>query len=182
MAAHAMLDQASAWVCRFAALIAPQGQVLDVACGGGRHARYLAERGLNVEAVDRDAGPLAALAKVAGVRTRCADLESGPWPYEGRQFDAIVVTNYLHRPLFPALLRSLAPGGVLIYETFMVGHERLGRPANPDFLLRPAELLEVIDRELTPVAFEQGQVSWPRNAMMQRLCAVNGAGPVILPE
>lgn len=182
MPTHAMLDQASAWICRFAALVPAPGQVLDVACGGGRHARYLAERGLSVEAVDRDAGALAALAKVAGVRTRCADLENGPWPYEGQQFHAVVVTNYLHRPLFPALLRSLLPGGVLIYETFMAGHERFGRPTNPDFLLRPGELLEVIDRELTPVAFEQGQVSWPRAAMMQRLCAVNGTGPVMLPE
>jgi SAM-dependent methyltransferase len=100
----------------------------------------------------------------------------GPWPYAGRQFDAIVVTNYLHRPLLPLLAEALAPGGVLIYETFMVGHERFGRPRNPDFLLRPRELLDAFGPLLAVLAFEEGVVSLPRPACVSRLCAVRAAG------
>jgi hypothetical protein len=102
-----------------------------------------------------------------------ADLEQGPWPFAGRRFAAVVVTNYLHRPLFAALEQSLEAGGVLIYETFMAGNERFGRPSNPAFLLKPAELLSAF-AALTPIAFEQGYVERPKPAMMQRLCALNG--------
>ena len=146
--------------------------MLDVACGNGRHARYFADRGHPVEAVDRDPAMLAALSGVADISTRCADLESGPWPYDGKRFAGIVVTNYLHRPLFSHLLAELAPGGVLIYETFATGNERYGRPSNPDFLLRPGELLEAVRGRLRVVSYEDLQVSEPRPAMIQRICAV----------
>lgn len=165
----------SPWVTRWAGLIPTGGRVLDVAAGEGRHARYLAGLGHPVEAVDRDAEALASAAG-QGIVTRQADLEDGPWPYEGAAFAGIVVCNYLWRPLLPRILEALAPRGVLIYETFAVGNERYGRPSNPDFLLRPGELLEAVRGRLAVVAFEQGFVSRPKPAMVQRLCAVNGAG------
>ncbi len=169
-------DEASPWVLRFAASVPPGARVLDVACGRGRHARLFAAQGCAVDAVDVDAEAGASLAEVRGVRFLRADLEGGPWPYAGRHFDAVVVTNYLHRPLFPLLTDSLAPGGMLIYETFMSGHERFGRPANPDFLLRPRELLDVFGAALAVLAFEEGVVSLPRPARVSRLCAVRAAG------
>jgi SAM-dependent methyltransferase len=162
----------SPWVVRWADRVPAGGRVLDVASGSGRHARYFAERGHPVEAVDRDSELPARLAGVAGVETRVADLENGPWPYEGVPFAGIVVARYLHRPLFPRLLASLATGGVLIYETFAVGNERYGRPTNPDFLLRPGELLEVVRGHLRVVAYEDVIVSEPKPAAVQRLCAV----------
>jgi hypothetical protein len=106
-----------------------------------------------------------------------ADLEGGPWPYHGRAFDGIVVTNFLYRPLLPMLLNALDVNGVLIYETFMVGNERLGKPSNPTFLLRPGELLDVVRRKLTVVAFEQGEIEQPRAAVVQRLCATRRLEP-----
>jgi SAM-dependent methyltransferase len=171
--AHHELEPPSAWVCRFAPLIRAGGRVLDLACGGGRHARYLAGLALQVEAVDRDAEVLSRLAEVAGVTTRIADLEHGPWPYAGQQFDAIVVTNYLHRPLFSHLFPALASGGVLIYETFAAGNECYGRPANPDFLLKPGELLEFARGPLRVIAYEDLYVEAPKPALVQRVCAVN---------
>jgi SAM-dependent methyltransferase len=169
-------EAASPWVLRFAALVPPGAMVLDVACGRGRHARLFAAQGCLVDAVDIDAEAGAALREVAGVRFLRADIEGGDWPYPGRSFDAVVVTNYLHRPLFPLLADALAPGGVLIYETFMAGNERFGKPGNPDFLLRPRELLEVFGSRLAVLAFEEGVVSLPRPARVSRLCAVRGAG------
>jgi SAM-dependent methyltransferase len=103
-----------------------------------------------------------------------ADLESGPWPYAGEHFAAIVVVNYLHRPLFPHLLASLAPDGVLIYETFAAGNERYGWPSNPDFLLQPGELLQVAHGRLEVIAYENLTVEVPRPAVVQRVCALNG--------
>ena len=170
-------DLPSPWVIRFLPLIEPGGSVLDLACGGGRHSRLLAARGHRVEAVDRDAGALAQLAGVDGVATREADLEGGPWPFHGAVFDGIVVTNYLYRPLLPLLFNALEVNGVLIYETFMVGNERFGKPSNPAFLLRPGELLELVRRRLTVVAFEQGEVMEPRPAVVQRLCATRRLEP-----
>ena len=164
----------SAWVRRFAHLIAPGGTVLDLACGSGRHARLLAGLGYRVEAVDRDAAALAAVSGVDRVTARCADLEGGPWPYAGVQFDGIVATNYLHRPLLDDLLGALRPGGVLIYETFALGNEKLGRPSNPEFLLRPHELLQWVQGRLQVVAFEQGLVETPKPAVIQRICALRG--------
>lgn len=164
----------SPWVARFAPLIPAGGQVLDLACGRGRHARYLAGLGYRVEAVDRDAEALASLADIPGISLRQADLEEGGWPYLGRVFDGVVVTNYLYRPLLPQILALLAENGVLIYETFMVGNELLGKPENPAFLLRRGELLDLVKGRLTVAAFEQGRVERPRPAMVQRLCALRG--------
>lgn len=157
----------SDWVVRWAPLLTA-GPVLDLACGAGRHACYFAQRGLEVVAVDREAQD------IPGVRFLQADLEDGsPWPLAGERFAGIVVANYLHRPLFPPLLDALAPGGVLIYETFMLGNERYGKPSNPAFLLRPGELWEAFG-SLQVIAFEQGAAAQPRPAMTQRLCAVRG--------
>ena len=168
MQAHEIVAP-SAWVVRWAPLIT-HGTVLDVACGGGRHARLFLSRGLRVVAVDRE--PRA----IPGARFVQADLEGGnPWPFFGERFEGIVVANYLHRPLYPMLLEALAPGGILIYETFMAGNERFGKPSNPEFLLRPGELLEAF-RTLRIVAFEQGRLFEPKPAMIQRLCAIGAAG------
>jgi SAM-dependent methyltransferase len=166
------VDQPSAWVRRFVPLIRPGGLVLDLAAGSGRHSRLLLESGFTLRAVDRD---VSALGRLAGPRceVRRIDLESGAgWPL-GDGYDGIVVTNYLHRSLLPAIAAALAPDGILIYETFARGNERFGRPRNPDFLLRPGELLEAFTT-LTVVAFEQGEVSVPRPAVVQRLAAVLG--------
>lgn len=167
--------ESSAWVRRFAQLIAPGGAVLDLACGQGRHARYLAGMGYRVEALDRDSAALAGLAGVAGVATRCIDLEASPWACAAASFDGIVVANYLHRPLVPALIQALRPGGVFIYETFAAGNEKLGRPSNPEFLLRPDELLQWVHGHLQVLAFEQGLVGRPKPAVIQRICAVQRA-------
>jgi SAM-dependent methyltransferase len=170
---HHDITAPSAWVARWADRIPAGGRVLDVASGGGRHARFLAARGYPVEAVDRDPAALSGLAGLSGVSTRCADLENGPWPYEDGRFAGVVVVNYLHRPLFPGLLAALAPEGVLIYETFAAGNERYGRPSNPNFLLKPGELLDVVRGRLRVIAFEDLYVSDPKPALVQRLCAIN---------
>ncbi len=164
----------SSWVRRFAPLIPAGGRVLDVACGQGRHARLLAGMGYRVEAVDRDAQMLASLEGTAGIRTRVADLEGGAWPYASACFEGVIATCYLHRPRFDALIDALTPGGVLIYETFMVGNEVFGKPSNPDFLLQRDELLERVRPRLTVIAFEQGRVESPKTALMQRICAIFG--------
>jgi SAM-dependent methyltransferase len=177
MAAHAPLAAPSPWVLRFAPLI-PAGEVLDLACGSGRHVRLLAAAGHPVLAVDRDPEALAACA-APGVTTELQDLEGGaPWPYAGREFAGIVVTNYLHRPLFGALFTALAPGGLLIYETFAAGNGLYGRPSSPDFLLQPGELLEQARRfgsGMRVVAYEDGYVSQPKPAMIQRICVARPA-------
>jgi SAM-dependent methyltransferase len=154
-------------VVRWAPLIT-RGPVLDVACGAGRHATLFKDKGFDVIAVDREPQ------SIPGVSFIQADLEDGsPWPFAGQRFGGIVVTNYLHRALFPTLLSSLAEDGVLIYGTFMSGNEKHGKPSNPSFLLRPGELLQAF-AALTPVAFEQGTVETPKTAVIQRLCAVRG--------
>jgi SAM-dependent methyltransferase len=155
----------SPWVVRWGSLI-ERGDVLDVACGSGRHSKWFVERGMSVVAVDRV--PQA----IPGARFVQADLETGQgWPFPVKKFAGIVVTNYLHRPLFADLRASLAPDGVLIYETFMLGNERYGRPSNPSFLLRAGELLAAF-ADLTVLAFEQGRVESPKTAVIQRLCAI----------
>ncbi|MFZ6644548.1 class I SAM-dependent methyltransferase [Undibacterium sp. TJN25] len=173
---------ASAWVRRFAGLIPAGGRVLDLACGAGRHSRLLHAAGLDVLAVDRDTDSLAALA-AQGIATLHLDLESGPqgfdWPFEAQSLAAVVVTNYLHRPLFPSMLNSLQAGGVLIYETFAVGNAAFGRPANPDFLLADAELLRQMQSNpgvgMHIVSYEQGYAAHPKPAMVQRICARRAA-------
>ena len=165
------IDSPSPWVRRWAHLIRPGGRVLDVACGHGRHVRYLSSLGLAVVGVDRDEAALAALGGTGGTRILVADIEAGPWPCAPGEFDGVVVTNYLHRPLFPDLVGALRSGGVLIYETFALGNERYGRPGNPDFLLRPNELLSRVE-PLNVIAFEQGLVTAPKTAVIQRICAV----------
>lgn len=159
----------SPWIVRWAGLVRPGGEVLDLACGGGRHARYLARLGFEVEAVDRD--PALFPDPPAGVRVLGADLEAGPWPFEGRAFDAIVVANYLYRPLLATLVASLEPGGILLYETFARGNERFGKPSNPAFLLEPGELLEAVRGRLRVLAYEDLTVESPRPAAIQRICA-----------
>lgn len=172
---NAVTDAApSPWVQRWAHLVAPTGRVLDVACGRGRHALYFAKRGCSVTAVDRDVGALSSLPG-AGIVTLAADLEAATWPLPGLAFDAVIVTNYLWRPLWPVLLQSVAIGGVLICETFALGQASFGRPTNPAFLLRPGELLEVC-RELHVVAYEDGVLDAPPRRV-QRIAAVRTPSP-----
>ena len=154
----------SPWVVRWAPQV-KRGPVLDLACGEGRHSRFFRSLGFDVVAVDRV--PI----EMEGIRFVKADLEGAPWPLDEHSFGAIVATNYLHRPLFPRLIESLAPGGVLIYETFMAGNERFGKPSNPAFLLRPGELREAF-ASLEILGFEEGEVAAPRPAMTQRICAI----------
>ncbi|OAN53203.1 SAM-dependent methyltransferase [Paramagnetospirillum marisnigri] len=166
----------SPWITRFASLARPGGAVLDLACGGGRHSRLFLERGHPVTAVDRD---VAQAALAVGAERIAADLEDGsPWPLPNRRFAVVVVTNYLWRPLFPALLGSLEEGGLLLYETFALGNEVFGRPRNPDHLLERGELLRLCTG-LTVVAFEDGIEAGRK--VVQRLCAINGPGPAPLP-
>jgi len=184
-APHTPPTSASAWIEQWAHLVDAGGAVLDVASGNGRHARYFASRGHAVLALDRDAAALANLDGVAHVTTRQADLENASWPLApDEKFAAVVVTNYLHRPLFPYLVDALAPGGVLLYETFAAGNERYGRPSNPAFLLNPGELLELAkgtsgtsgtsgaNGPLRVIAYQDGFISVPRASCVQRICAV----------
>ncbi|MEO8080688.1 MAG: class I SAM-dependent methyltransferase [Caldimonas sp.] len=171
MPAHGASD-ASPWIRRWAHLVAPAGSVLDVAAGGGRHARWFAACGHAVTAVDRDGEALAALP--AGIEAIVADLERGPWPLTGRRFDAVVVTNYLWRPLFADLVGALAAGGALLYETFAVGNATVGKPSNPAFLLEPGELLGAM-ASLRIVAYEDGFLDDPER-FVQRIAAVREAG------
>ena len=159
----------SAWVVRWMPMIRPGGAVLDLACGAGRHSIALARMGFEVSAVDRDTSLFSD--PPAGVTLLEADLEGGAWPYPRARFDGIVVTNYLHRPLLPTLVDSLEAGGVLVYETFARGNERFGKPSNPDFLLRPGELLEAVEGRLRVLAYEDLVVEEPRPAAVQRICA-----------
>ncbi|QOH34453.1 methyltransferase domain protein [Burkholderia cepacia] len=176
---HVAQAEPSRWVAQWSRLVPAGGAVLDVAAGGGRHARWFASRGHPVVALDRDPVALAALRAITGVDARDADLEGAPWPLPaGEQFSAVIVTHYLHRPLWPHLLHAVAPGGVLIYETFAQGNESVGKPSNPAFLLAPGELLDAVHGRLRVVAYEDGFVAAPREAFVQRLCAVReGATP-----
>lgn len=161
----------SDWVARFLGLVPPGGPVLDVAAGGGRHTGLARAAGHPVTAVDRDLSGLARFAADDAVELVQADLEAGPWPFAGEEFAGVIVTNYLHRKLFPALAAAVAPGGVLIYETFALGNEALGKPSNPDFLLRDNELIDAFARDLVVVAYEHGRIERPRPAIVQRLAA-----------
>lgn len=171
MNAHHFDDTPSPAIVRWALMVPAGGIVLDVAAGGGRHARLFADRAHPVVAVDRDTTALGARPHPR-IEVVTADLEGTPWPFAGRTFAAVVVVNYLWRPLLPTLVASVAPGGVLLYETFAVGHERFGRPRNPDFLLRPDELRTAVCGELAILEHAHGEEGTPPTAVRQRLCAV----------
>lgn len=176
-------ERPSDWIRRFAPLVPAGARVLDLACGAGRHTRLFAERGCRVVAIDRDPRLDDELRSRPQVDARQADLEQGGWPLAGERFDAIVVANYLHRPLFPHLLAALAPAGVLLYETFALGNAAFGKPGNPAFLLAPRELLDAFGTELRVIAFEDGCVETPRRAMVQRIAAVRPvADGIVRPE
>ena len=163
----------SAWVQRWSHLVPAGGPVLDVACGHGRHLRWFAQRGHAVTGVDRNPEAVAAVASLGSALQ--ADIENGPWPLPDERFDAVVVTNYLWRPVLPSILSSIAPGGVLIYETFAIDHASVGRPSRPDFLLQPGELLRVC-QDLRVVAYEDGYVAEPER-FVQRIVAVREVRP-----
>ncbi|GAB3625520.1 SAM-dependent methyltransferase [Pandoraea terrae] len=169
------MSEASPWLERWAHLLPANARSLDLACGHGRHTRWLLAHGATVTAIDRDAAALASLP--AAVRRIEADIENGPWPLpDDSRFDAVIVTNYLHRPLLLRIAKSVAPGGILLYETFAQGNERFGKPSNPAFLLAPGELLTLADAAgLRVVAYEDGVAALPREACVQRLCAVRPA-------
>lgn len=174
---HAGADEPSDWVRRWSHLLAPGAAVLDVACGSGRHIRWFAQRGCRVTGVDRNVQALAPLLSLGELVS--ADIERDAWPFADRQFDAVIVTNYLWRALLPVLITSLAPGGVLIYETFGAGQRSLGKPSNPDFLLRPGELLSAA-RGLHVLAYEDGLTRSPER-FVQRIVAVRDAADAALP-
>jgi SAM-dependent methyltransferase len=187
MSTHQAIDVASRWVRRFAGLIPPNSKVLDLACGGGRHARYAASLGHSVLAVDKDVSALSTN-PTQNIHCLSFDLElsdspsHADWPLAPDQFGGIIVTNYLHRPLMGDLLLSLRTGGVLIYETFAQDNGLFGKPSSPDFLLLPGELLRLASSkpEFQVLAFEDGYVSDPKPAMVQRICLIRG--PVGPPE
>lgn len=166
----------SPWLTRFSHLA--HGSVLDVACGLGRHTQYFAERNLSVTALDRDVSQLGALIGHPGVTAFEVNLESKPqWRPEPGSFDTIIVTNYLWRPLLGGLIAALKPGGVLIYETFAQGNEAYGKPSNQHFLLRPGELIRAVRETLSVVAYEHGKVEAPKQAVVQRICAIRDNTP-----
>jgi SAM-dependent methyltransferase len=177
---HEGIARPSPWVQRFAAVV-PAGEVLDLACGSGRHSRLLASLGHPVLALDRSDESLAQVAG-EGITTLQHDLEvadeSARWPFSAERFSGIVVTNYLFRPLLNAIVDSLAPNGVLIYETFAAGNAQFGKPSNPDFLLAHGELLTLAQAHgLHVLAYEDGYVETPKPAMVQRLCAIKPGAP-----
>lgn len=163
----------SAWVKRWMHLVPEGGRVLDVACGAGRHLRLFSEANRAVSGVDIAAAAIKSIA-IEGAELVVADIENGPWPFAGRQFDGVVVTNYLWRALLPTIVASVAPGGALIYETFAVGNETVGKPTRPDFLLKPGELLAACKDALRVVAYEDGFLDAPAR-YVQRIAAVREA-------
>lgn len=176
----------SPWIRRFSGLFPKDGTVLDLAAGGGRHSRWLLEQGHLVTALDRQTDALLDLQKSDSTASErleviTADLEDGsPWPLSNRRFDAVIAVNYLWRPLFPSILDSIEEGGLLLYETFAVGHEAFGRPTNPEFLLRPGELLDMVAGHLTVIAYEHGRIDGSGGpAIKQRIAA--GGGDLVFP-
>lgn len=165
------MTDASSWIRRWSHLIAPGAALLDVACGSGRHVRWFAARGCRVTGIDRDAAAVEPLRVLADIHV--ADIENKPWPLGAARFDAVVCTNYLWRPLLPTLIDAIAAGGVLLYETFAVDNETIGKPSNPDFLLRRGELLDAA-AGLRVVAYEDGFEAGP-DRFVQRLVAVRAS-------
>lgn len=177
-----MLTVPSYWLKKYASLI-PEGEVLDLACGGGRNTRFLLAEGFAVTCLDKDDSSFADLTSL-GAATMMHDLEPGAeecnWPFPPGRFAAIVVCNYLHRPLFPHLLESLQQGGLLIYETFTMGNEQFGRPSSPRFLLQAGELLRQVhadpESRMHVIAYEEGFIAEPKPAIVQRICARKALG------
>jgi SAM-dependent methyltransferase len=163
--------QPSSWVVGHAKRIPTDGRVLDLACGSGRHARWLRRQGHTIVAADIKLDGVADLRDQDGIELLETDLEQDNWTLEGQLFAGIVVTNYLYRPHLPQLIENLQRPGILIYETFAAGNEQYGKPSNPDFLLQPGELLKVFGNDLRVIAFEQGLVEEESPKIMQRLCA-----------
>ncbi|OYY19421.1 MAG: SAM-dependent methyltransferase [Polynucleobacter sp. 24-46-87] len=171
---HGVIADASPWVRRFALTIPRHGLVLDLACGAGRHTALLASLGHQILAVDQDIS-MVELLKSDSIQTQELDLEGSDWPLLNQQFSAIVVTNYLYRPYLDELPKILAEGGVLIYETFADGNAEFGKPSNPNFLLKPGELLALAQRSgLKVIVYEDIYLDQPKPAMVQRICAVKG--------
>ncbi|MDQ4148953.1 MAG: SAM-dependent methyltransferase [Actinomycetota bacterium] len=167
------MEPPSPWIVRFAPLL-PEGPVLDVAAGAGRHTRYFLDLGFDVLAVDRDLSGMQDLKGHPRLEVLEADLEDGrPFPLKGRMFAAVVVTRYLYRPILPDLVSAVGRGGVLLYETFAAGNERFGKPRNPDFLLKPGELLDAVRGRLRVLAYEDLVVDHPAPAAIQRIAALN---------
>jgi SAM-dependent methyltransferase len=164
-------EPTSNWVARWSHLLPAGCHVLDLACGHGRHMRHFSALGHPATGVDRNPDAIAAVSPLG--EAICADIENGPWPLQGRTFGGVVVTNYLWRPLWPNILASLGPNGVLIYETFSAGNETVGKPSRPDFLLNPSELLDEC-KNLRIVAFEEGFLGQP-DRFVQRIVAVREA-------
>ena len=176
---HGALQAPSPWIVRWSHLVPPAGAVLDVACGAGRHMRWFADRGHPTTGVDRSEDAVQAASRHG--RVLKADIEGGPWPFEGQRFAAVVVTNYLWRPRLPDIVAAVAPGGALLYETFAVGNETVGKPSRADFLLQPGELLAAC-AGLRVVAYEDGFLPSP-DRFVQRIAAVRpGAGLGVSPE
>ncbi|MGH1483283.1 MAG: class I SAM-dependent methyltransferase [Geminicoccales bacterium] len=177
----------SPWICRFSRLFSEGRTVLDLAAGAGRHSIWCLDQGFTVTAVDRATEALAARrqtdpARFSRLEIIEADLENGTsWPLSNRRFDGIIVVNYLWRPLFPSIIDALNDGGVLLYETFASGHEALGKPSNPDFLLKPGELLDVVAGRLDVIAFEQGRIEDPDRPAIKQRIAAGRTGVVTLP-
>ena len=177
---EASLAQPSAWIARWSHLLAADAQVLDVACGSGRHMRWFAERGHRVVGIDRDPAAIASASAYGDAKV--ADIENGPWPFADARFGAVIVTHYLWRPRLAEIVASVAAGGVLLYETFAVGNERFGKPSRPDFLLQPGELLRAA-ADLQVVAYEEGCLSTPVRCV-QRIAALRlpvGSGAALAP-
>ena len=183
-ARHLRITEPSPWLVRFAPLIKPEGRVLDLACGGGRHGRYLLDRGCKVTFLDRETSAITDLNDRANATVIETDLEqgndifSGSGPLNGECFDAIVITNYLYRPLLDDIVTAIGKNGVLIYETFARGNERFTRPRNPDHLLKSGELLEMVAGKMQVIAYEHGIIEkGPIPGVIQRICAVVAPGP-----
>lgn len=170
---HDSIAAPAAWIVRHAPLVAEGGEILDLACGNGRNGRYFLDRGHPVTFVDVDTSGVSNMTGRQGAEVVAADLETDTgWPLDGRQFAAVLVVNYLWRPILGDILATVAPGGALIYQTFAAGNEAFGRPRNPNFLLRPGELLEAARGRLHVVAYEQRVIETPRPAVVQRIAAL----------
>lgn len=166
------MAQISEWVRRYYRQFPKNGFILDLAGGTGRHARFLSQKGFKILLVDNQISKAKDLQNVEGIKLVECDLEDGnSLPFPASTFQGIVVTNYLYRPIFPQLLCLLEVGGILIYETFAVGHEKYGRPTNPDYLLKSGELINLVSPQMRVIAYEEHSITRPTKAYVQSLVA-----------